>query len=114
MAAFICRECGNSLELEFRFCPICGAVHEAFEKESEEGVGAFEEGEYEKAIKLFKSLAKKNPFSAFAMRDGGPAAFPLQDFNTALEYYEKALKIHPTLLDVHFNIGLIHMKRGHV
>src|SRR5258708_29275222 len=114
MAAFICRECGNSLESEFRFCPICGAGHEAIEKETEDGIGAFEEGEYEKALKLFKAVAKKNPFSAFALRDVGHAAFHLQDFNTALEYYEKALRIHANLLDVHFNIGLIHMKRGHV
>jgi transcriptional regulator with PAS, ATPase and Fis domain len=114
MAAFICRECGNSLESEFRFCPICGAAHEALEKETEEGIGAFEEGEYEKALKLFKSVVKKKPFSAFALRDAGHAAFHLLDFNTALDYYEKALKIHPNLLDVHFNTGMIHMKRGHV
>ncbi len=114
MANFICRECGNSLESEFRFCPICGAAHEAFEKATEEGVAAFEEGEYEKALKLFKSVVKKNPFSAFALRDAGHAAFHLQDFSMALDYYEQALKNHPNLLDVHFNIGLIHGKRGHV
>ena len=114
MAAFTCRECGNILESEFRFCPICGAGHEPLEKATEEGIAAFEEGEYEKALQLFKSVAQKQPFSAFALRDVGHAAFHLQDFNTALEYYDKALKIHPNLLDVHFNIGLIHMNRGHV
>ena len=114
MADFICRECGNPLDEEHRFCPVCGAAHEAVEKATEEGVAAFEEGEYEKALKLFKSVVKKNPFSAFALRDAGHAAFHLQDFTAALDYYEKALKIHPNLLDVHFNIGLIHMKRGHV
>ncbi len=114
MAAFTCRECGHSLESEFRFCPICGAVHEPLDKLTEEGIAAFEEGEYEKALRLFKSVAQKQPFSAFGHRDVGHAAFHLQDFNAALEYYEKALKIHANLLDVHFNIGLIHMKRGHV
>jgi transcriptional regulator with PAS, ATPase and Fis domain len=114
MADFTCRECGNPLDAEHRFCPVCGAAQEAVEKATEEGVAAFEEGEYEKALKLFKSVVKKNPFSAFALRDAGHAAFHLQDFTTALDYYEKALKIHPSLLDVHFNIGLIHMKRGHV
>ena len=114
MTLYICRECGNTLELEFRFCPVCGAAHEALEKETLDGMGAFEEGEYEKALRLFKSVAKKKPFSAFALRDVGHAAFHLQDFNLALEYYEKALKIQSNLLDVHFNIGLIHMKRGHV
>src|SRR5690242_3318215 len=102
MAAFTCRECGHSLESEFRFCPIYGAAHEALDKATEEGMEAFEEGEYDKALQLFKSEAKKKPFSAFANRDVGHAAFHLQDFNTALEYYEKALKIHPNLLDVHF------------
>ena len=114
MATFTCRECGHSLESEFRFCPICGAAHEALEKATEEGITAFEEGEYEEALKRFKSVAQKNPFSAFALRDVGHAAFHLQDFNTALEYYEKALRIHSNLLDVHFNTGLIHMNRGHV
>ena len=114
MTAFYCRECGKSLDEEFRFCPVCGAAHEAVDKATEEGVAAFEQGEYAEAFKLFKIVAKKQPFSAFALRDVGHAAFHLQDFNTALEYYEKALKIHSNLLDVHFNIGLIHMKRGHV
>ncbi len=114
MADIICRECGNPLDEEHRFCPVCGAAHEPIEKATEEGVAAFEEGEYEKALKLFKSVVKKNPFSAFALRDAGHAAFHLQDFVAALDYYEKALKIHPSLLDVHFNMGLIHMKRGHV
>ena len=114
MSAFLCRECGNSLESEYRFCPVCGAAHEAMEKATEEGIEAFEEGEYEKALHLFKTVVKKQPFSAFALRDAGHAAFHLQDFNTAMDYYEKALKIHTQLLDVHFNIGLIHMKRGHV
>ncbi len=114
MAAFTCRECGHRLESEFRFCPICGAAHEPLDKATEDGIAAFEEGEYEKALRFFKDVVQGHPFSAFANRDVGHAAFHLQDYNTALEYYEKALKIHPNLLDVHFNIGLIHMKRGHV
>src|SRR5579872_3539465 len=114
MAAFNCRECGNSLESEHRFCPVCGAAHEPMDKETEGGIEAFEEGEYEKALKLFKSVARKNPFSAFALRDVAHAAFHLKDFNTAMEYYEKALKIQPNQLDSHFNLGLIHMNRGHV
>ena len=114
MAAFTCRECGHSLEEEFRFCPICGAAHEALEKATQEGIAAFEEGEYEEALRLFRTVAEKHPFSAFALRDVGHAAFHLQDFNTALEYYDRALKIHPNLLGAHFNTGLIHMQRGHV
>jgi transcriptional regulator with PAS, ATPase and Fis domain len=111
---FACRECGLPLEPEHRFCPVCGAVHENVEKQTEEGVEAFEQGEYDQAQRLFKSVVKMQPFSAFALRDVGHAAFHLQDFNVALEYYEKALQIHKNLLDVHFNTGLIHMQRGHV
>ncbi len=100
--------------MEFRFCPVCGAAHESADKATEDGIEAFEQGEYGKALQLFKTVIKKQPFSAFALRDAGHAAFHLQDFNTALEYYEKAMRILPSLLDAHFNIGLIHMKRGHV
>jgi len=114
VAFFLCRECGNTLESDHRFCPVCGAAHEPLEKATEEGMGAFEEGEYEKALQLFKSVAKKQPLSAFALRDVGHAAFHLQDHATALDYYKQALKVHPNLLDVHFNVGVIHMKRGHV
>src|SRR5271157_106740 len=114
MPAFTCRECGNQLESEYRFCPVCGAAHEAMERDTQEGIDAFEQGEYEKALQLFKSVVKKQPFSAFAFRDAGHAAFHLQDFNLALEYYEKALQLQPSLLDVRFNVGIVHMKRGHV
>lgn len=114
MAPFLCRECGNPLEAEHRFCPVCGVSHEPVDKSTEEGIEEFEQGEYGKALQIFKTVARKQPFSVFALRDVGHAAFHLQDHATAMEYYEKALKIHPNLLDVHFNIGLIHMKRGHV
>jgi two-component system NtrC family response regulator len=114
MSTAICRECGQPLEPEHRFCPVCGATHEGIERSTEEGMEAFEQGEYDRALQLFKSMSKKQPFSAFALRDVGHAAFHLQDFNLALEYYEKALQIHKNLLDVHFNMGLIHMQRGHV
>jgi transcriptional regulator with PAS, ATPase and Fis domain len=114
MAPFACRECGKLLEEEHRFCPVCGAAHEPLEKATEEGMAAFEEGEYGKALQLFRGVVKRRPFSAFALRDAGHAAFHAQDFSAALDYYEKALKIHPQLLDVHFNIGAIHMRRGHV
>lgn len=114
MTFSVCRECGQPLEMEHRFCPVCGATHEGIERSTEEGMEAFEQGEYDRALQLFKSVAKKQPFSAFALRDVGHAAFHLQDFNLALEYYEKALQVHKNLLDVHFNTGLIHMQRGHV
>src|SRR5579859_6141795 len=114
MAPFTCRECGKSLESEFRFCPVCGSTQEPMDKSTEEGIEAFEEGEYDRALQLFKAVAKKNPLSAFSLRDVGHAAFHLQDHNTAVDYYEKALRILPNLLDVHFNMGVIHMKRGHV
>src|SRR5689334_5803889 len=105
MAPFICRECGRTLDNEHRFCPICGSAQEPLDKAAEEGIEAFEEGEYDRALQLFKSVAKKNSLSAFALRDVGHAAFHLQDFNTAMEHYEKALKISPNLLDAHFNMG---------
>lgn len=114
MAAFPCRECGSSLSPTHRYCPVCGAAHEPLERETQEGMDAFEQGEYAKALRQFKGVAKRNPFSAFAQRDVGHAAFHLQDYATALEHYRKALGIHAGLLDAHFNIALIHVKRGHV
>ncbi len=114
MDPIACRECGFTMEPQNRFCAICGVAHEEIETGTREGMEAFEQGEYEKALQLFKITAKKQPFSVFALRDVGHAAFHLQDFNLALEYYEKALQLHKSLLDVHFNLGLIHLQRGHV
>ena len=114
MIALICRECGQPLEEENRFCPVCGAPREPVERQTYEGIEAFEQGEYDKALSLFKGVAKKQNLSAFALRDVGHAAFHLQDDNLALDYYERALQAYKNLLDVHFNVGLIHMRRGHV
>jgi transcriptional regulator with PAS, ATPase and Fis domain len=114
MIALICRECGQPLEEENRFCPVCGAPREAVERQTYEGIEAFEQGEYDKALSLFKGVAKKQSLSAFALRDVAHAAFHLQDDNLALDYYERALQVYKNLLDVHFNIGLIHLRRGHV
>jgi len=75
---------------------------------------AFEQGEYERALKLFKAEAKRRPRDPFALRDVGHAAFHLQDHTQALEMYRKALQLQPNLLDTQFNLGLIHLQRGQV
>jgi transcriptional regulator with PAS, ATPase and Fis domain len=114
MSDLICRECGKTLEFENRFCPVCGLAYEPPEKATESGIEAFEEGEYDRALVLFKGVAKRSPFSAFAVRDAGHAAFHLQNDNIALDHYEKALKLQPNLLDARFNTGLIRLKQGQV
>ncbi|HVM32311.1 MAG TPA: sigma 54-interacting transcriptional regulator [bacterium] len=114
MVPVLCRECGHSLEQENRFCPVCGAPREPVERQTYEGMEAFEQGEYDKALALFKAAAKKQALSAFALRDVAHAAFHLQDDALALDYYERALQVYKNLLDAHFNLGLIHLRRGHV
>ncbi|HET9869537.1 MAG TPA: tetratricopeptide repeat protein, partial [bacterium] len=114
MVPVLCRECGHPLEEESRFCAVCGAPREPVERQTYEGMEAFEQGEYARALTLFKAAAKKQPLGAFALRDVGHAAFHLQDDALALDYYERALQVAKGLLDVHFNVGLLHMKRGHV
>ncbi len=113
-ASFLCRECGEQTTESFRFCPVCGMSYEPLEKATLEGIEAFEQGEYAQAFELFKITLKKRPSSFFAFRDMGHAAFHLQQDDKALEYYETALKLRHDLLDVRFNIGLIHLKRGRV
>lgn len=114
MTPMICRECGRPLQDENRFCPVCGAPREAVERHTYEGIEAFEQGEYDKALRLFKQVAQKQTLSAFALRDVAHAAFHLQDDAMALDYYERSAQVYKNLLDVQFNVGLIHMKRGHV
>jgi len=114
MTPFLCRECGEQTETAFRFCPVCGIPYEPLEKTTQEGIEAFEQGEYDQAFGLFKATLKKRPSSFFAHRDMGHAAFHLQQDDKALDYYETALKLRHDLLDVRFNMGLIHLKRGRV
>lgn len=109
-----CRECGYSQEEDHRFCPVCGLPQEPAGKATLEGIEAFEQGEYAKALKLFKAVAKRKPEDPFALRDVGHAAFHLQDHDQALEIYRQALQVQPNLLDTQFNVGLIHLQRGRV
>ncbi len=114
MATFLCRDCGEQTTEAFRFCPICGVAYEPMDKATAEGIDAFEQGEYAQALQLFQTVLKKKPNSFFALRDMGHASFHLQQDDAALGYYESALKLRHDLLDVRFNIGLIHLKRGRV
>jgi transcriptional regulator with PAS, ATPase and Fis domain len=114
MDSFLCRECGEQTEESFRFCPVCGIPYEPLEKATLEGIEAFEQGEYAQALDLFRDSHQKHPSSFFALRDMGHAAFHLQEDDQALDHYETALKLRRDLLDVNFNIGLIHLKRGRV
>jgi len=114
MASFLCRECGEQTSEAFRFCPVCGVAYEPIDKATLAGIEAFEQGEYAQALQLFQATLKKRPSSFFAFRDMGHASFHLQQDDAALNYYETALKLRHDLLDVRFNIGLIHLKRGRV
>jgi transcriptional regulator with PAS, ATPase and Fis domain len=114
MASFLCRECGEQTPEAFRFCPVCGVAYEPIDKTTQAGIDAFEQGEYAQALQLFQATLKKRSSSFFAFRDMGHASFHLQQDDAALNYYETALKLRHDLLDVRFNIGLIHLKRGRV
>jgi transcriptional regulator with PAS, ATPase and Fis domain len=87
---------------------------EPISADTRKGMAAFELGEYEDALKWFEKVIAKKPKSALGLRDCGHAAFHLQKGPVALDYYARALKIQPRLLDAHLNVGLLHAQRGHV
>ncbi len=109
-----CLVCGNAWRGPARFCTVCGAPREEVLVETRAGIDSFELGEYQDAARWFEKALKKKPQSALALRDAGHAAYHLQDPEKALARYQAALRIHPKLLDVHYNLGLLHMGRGHV
>jgi DNA-binding NtrC family response regulator len=109
-----CLVCGNAWRGPARFCTVCGAPREELLVETRAGIDSFEMGEYHDAARWFEKALKKRPKSGLVLRDAGHAAYHLQDHEKALDRYRAALEVLPKLLDVHFNMGLLHMGRGHV
>jgi transcriptional regulator with PAS, ATPase and Fis domain len=77
-------------------------------------MAAFEQGEYDEALKHFEKVLAKNKKSPLALRDCGHASFHLQESQKALDYYAQAAELQPRLLDAHLNTGLLQAQRGHV
>jgi transcriptional regulator with PAS, ATPase and Fis domain len=109
-----CAMCGGSLRKSVRFCDVCGVPAEEQLPETRSGIAAFEMGEYLEAQAWFEKALKKRPGSSLLLRDAGHAAFHLRRYDRALERYDLALKAHPKLLDVLYNLGLLHMGQGRV
>jgi len=109
-----CRNCGHALKGPARYCNVCGVPREELLPETRSGIAAFEAGEYLEALAWFEKSLHKGPASCLRLRDSGHAAFHLQKTDLALKRYEAALKLHTRLLDVRYNLGVLHMGKGRV
>jgi len=67
--------------------------------------------EYREAAGMYKRLADQSPRNPVYLNKLGIALHQLTDLNTALKYYEKAVKADPQYADAENNIGTIWYQR---
>lgn len=113
----LCKSCGTPASPSARFCRECGAalIEEpsadkgvsavAVEAAAElsaakanvnEGVGLYEQGDYEGALAKFEKATEADPTLAAAWNDKGCALGRLGKRDAALEAFKKALEIDPS------------------
>jgi len=85
----------------------------------EEGLNAYEEGEYQAALKHFTDAQLEKPEQADVLYNLGNAYYKAEDYDTALHYFQEALK-HQDALDtpdpslrqkIYYNLGNTHFRK---
>jgi predicted Zn-dependent protease len=69
-------------------------------------------GQDEAAQRAFSALLAEHPDSAELQTLLGQAAAQQRDYAAALEYYQKALALDPSVPEAHLGIGLVKMRNG--
>lgn len=67
----------------------------------------YKEKNFEQYMKILEDAAQKMPNSPELFFNLGVAAGKVDNFNLAIEYYEKAIKANPKYADAYFNIAIV-------
>ncbi len=78
----------------------------------DDGIFAFSQNDYEKAIDRFQEVLAEQPDNFEALNSLGMAYYRMGDFTTAIEYGHRAEKLRPSEQVVHTNLSLFYMKNG--
>ena len=73
-------------------------------------VDVFKSGNLEKAEELAKKLLKDNPKVAFLYNLLGLISVEQKQIDSAIEYYQKGIKIDSTFAIIYNNLGIIYFK----
>ena len=73
-------------------------------------------GDYRKSLADCAQVMKRNPFHFGALAGYGQIYFRLEDYDTALQWWRRALEVNPNMIGVEMNIKgaeeLLRKKRG--
>jgi tetratricopeptide (TPR) repeat protein len=67
--------------------------------------------DFTRAERLYKEALLRNPDSALILNNLGNIAFYRDDFEKAMDYYQKAIAIAPNDVAAHYNISQVHNER---
>lgn len=77
-----------------------------------QGVMAFDEKDYNKAIKQFKTAIKANARFAEAHYNLGCTFLETKDYPKAITAFSDAVGINPKFKEAHYNLGLAYLRKG--
>ena len=78
-------------------------------KLNQEGLGYFQQGNFQVALDKFMAAAKHDPKNAEYQNNAGMCHYQMTQFEAARKLFDKAIKLRPELALYHFNAGLVAM-----
>gem|GEM_PF-2720254 len=79
-----------------------------------EGFASFYQGDHDGAFKFFKEAEKVNPNHVMVLNDLGTCYNLNGDIKTAVQYYQKALKLQPSFDDAILNLSIMYFNTGNI
>lgn len=85
------------------FLSVCVFSDSDFEK----GALYLENGEYDKAETIFRSILSERPDDTNVLNNLGVVFFMKKDYTVAYNYFETAIRIRPDYRNAYYNAGLV-------
>lgn len=109
--------CSVFKDIKSMFTDDSGTIQEGPEALAMEGLDDFGHGDYSSALRTFREIQERFPFSSYSLMAELKAAdchYYLNHYNDAISAYEDFAKNHPTneaMPYIYFQIGMCHFKK---